>query len=397
MNWKIPLFKIYWDQRDIKNVNKLIRSGMHWAEGQSIAEFEKRLARYLGVKYCLVFNSGTSALHAALLAYGIKKGDEVIVPSFTFIATANAALFVGAKPVFADIEEETLGLDPKDVVKKITPRTKAIICVHYGGCPCKVKELKKIAQKRNLVLIEDAAEALGAELGKKKIGTFGNCAILSFCQNKIITTGEGGAVVTDSPEIYARMKLIRSHGRLAEKNYFSSVAPFDYIALGYNFRMPTPIAALGISQLAKIDRLLRMRKNIAKYLTAKLSSEIKEIALLSVPKGYISVYQIYSIRVRKYRDELMRYLAGAKIMSKVYFPPVHLTYFYRYVLKERTKLPITEKVSREVLSLPFYPALTRDEIDYIVKKIKKFFRGGINHGRKIPKLATSQNKRRKTY
>ncbi len=213
MDWKIPLFKIYWDEEDVKMATKSIQRGMFWAIGPNIERFENMLAEYTGRKYAVAFNSGTSALHAALLAYGIGEGDEVIVPSFTFIATANAPLFVGAKPVFADIEEKTFGLDLEDVLRKITPRTKAIIPVHYGGGACRVEELSEIAREHNLLLIEDAAESLGATVGGKKVGRFGNCAILSFCANKVITTGEGGAAVTDSAETAEKLRLIRSHGR----------------------------------------------------------------------------------------------------------------------------------------------------------------------------------------
>lgn len=190
MTWKIPLFKIYWDKEDIKAVTEAIKGGMNWAVGSNVEKFEKMIAKYIGAKYCVVFNSGTSALHATLLAYGIKEDDEVIVPSFTFIATANAPLFVGAKPVFADIEEETYGLDSEDVKEKITKKTKAIIPIHYGGCPCKIMELREVADDHNLILIEDAAESLGARIGDKKVGTFGDSTMLSFCQNKIITTGD---------------------------------------------------------------------------------------------------------------------------------------------------------------------------------------------------------------
>ena len=159
---EIPLFKIYWDKEDIEMINSVIKRGAYWTTGPNIEEFEKMISEYVGSKYCAVFNSGTSALHSILLAYGIKDGDEVIVPSFTFISTANAPLFVGAKPVFADIEEKTFGLDPEDVKEKITNKTKAIIPIHYGGSPCLIRELKEVAEDHNLILIEDAAESLGA-------------------------------------------------------------------------------------------------------------------------------------------------------------------------------------------------------------------------------------------
>jgi len=374
MNWKIPLFKVYWDKEDVKNVTKVISSGMCWAEGQAIEEFEHKIANYIGSKYCLVFNSGTSVLHALLLAYGIKQGDEVIVPSFTFISTANAPLFVGAKPVFADIEEETFGLDPEDVKAKITSKTKAIIPIHYGGCPCRIDQLRKIAQKNKLVLIEDAAESFGAKLKNKKVGTFGSSAMLSFCQNKVITTGEGGAAVTNSRKIYEKLKLIRSHGRSAKNNYFSSTASLEYIALGYNFRMPSFVAALGIAQLKKAGQIVQMRRNNAAYLSAKLSREVKEIMIPCPAKGYFHVYQLYTVRVKKNRDGLMKYLAAKGIMTKIYFAPVHLTHFYKNRLRQKYKLPVTEKISKQVLTLPIYPTLTRKEMDYVVEKIKGFLR-----------------------
>jgi len=373
MRWKIPLFKIYWDEKDVEAVTEAIKAGMNWAVGPNIEKFEKMIAKYIGAKYCVVFNSGTSALHAALLAYSIKEGDEVIVPSFTFIATANAPLFVGAKPVFADIEEETFGLDPEDVKEKITEKTKAIIPIHYGGCPCKIKELKEIAEDHNLILIEDAAESLGARIGDKKVGSFGDSAMFSFCQNKIITTGDGGAIVTNTKKIYEKLKLIRSHGRLETSDYFSSTEYMDYVTLGYNFRMSNITAALGVAQLKKADNVIEMRRNNAEYLTARLKREVQEILILNLPKDYYQVYQMYTIKVNIYRDELMKYLADKGIMTKVYFSPVHLTHFYKNELGYVSKLPVTEEISKQVLTLPMYPALTREEIDYIVEEKKRFF------------------------
>ncbi len=220
MSWRIPLFKIYWDKKDIKSVTDVIKSGTHWAIGPKIEKFEKAVASYVGIKYALAFNSGTSALHALMLAYGFGQGDEIIVPSFSFIATANAPLFVGAKPVFAEIEEKTFGIDPLDIQKRITKKTKAIMPMHYGGSACQIKEIKKIADKHNLILIEDAAESLGTMIGNKKVGTFGDSAMFSFCGPKVITTGEGGVIVTNNKKLYEKMKTIRSHGSLETSNYF---------------------------------------------------------------------------------------------------------------------------------------------------------------------------------
>ena len=376
--WRIPLFKIYWDEEDVRMVSQVIRRGTCWATASDITQFEEGLSDYLGVRHCITFNSGTSALHAILLAYGIGQGDEVIVPSFTFIATANAPLFVGAKPVFADIEEITFGLDPDDVRRKITNKTKAIIPIHFAGSPCAVKQLKEIARSHGLVLIEDAAEALGAAVNGRKVGSFGDAAILSFCQNKIITTGEGGAIVTDSAEIYEKLKLLRSHGRAETADYFSSTEYMDYVTLGYNFRMSSITAALGIAQLHKIDNLISLRHGNAEYMMQQLS-KIRNIAIPPVPSGYYHVYQMYPIMIKDgkvTRDSLKQYLAEKGIMTKVYFDPVHLTQFYRKTFGYKGgELPITEKVSEQILSLPMYPTISKEEIDYVAEMIHSFFTG----------------------
>jgi perosamine synthetase len=374
--WRIPLYKVYWDENDVEAVTKIIKRGTYWTAGPEIEEFERVVANYVGVKYGVSFNSGTSALHAALLAYEIKQGDEVIVPSFTFIATANAPLFVGAKPVFADIEDSTFGLDPNDVERKITRRTKAIMPIHYGGLPCRIKELRKIAQEYNLLLIEDAAESLGASVDGRKVGSFGNAAMFSFCGNKVITTGEGGIIVTNSSEIYERLKLIRSHGRLESEPYFMSTKTLDYIMLGYNWRISSITAALGLAQMKKLDRIIKMRRKNAEYITSKLS-KIDEVKVPQPPEGYFHVYQMYTIRVkggREVRDALKDHLAKKGIMSKVYFEPVHLTHFYREKFGFKGgELPVTERLSSEVLTLPLYPTMTIEEMDYIIESIKEFF------------------------
>ena len=292
MKDQIPLFKIYWDQDDIELVSETIKKGAYWTIGSNTTKFEEMISQYIGTKYCLVFNSGTSALHAILLAYGLGPGDEVIVPSFTFIATANSALFVGATPIFADIEERTYGLDPEDVLRKITPRTKAIIPVHYAGSPCLVKELRQIADEHGLILIEDAAEAFGSRIGTKMVGTFGHSAILSFCQNKIITTGEGGAVITDSKEVYEKLKLIRSQGRLDTANYFTSTEYLDYVILGYNFRLSDISAALGIAQMKKVNKIIEMRRRVAAHWDLKLIN-VTQLIVPKNPEDYFNVYQMY--------------------------------------------------------------------------------------------------------
>ena len=370
---EIPLFRIYFDDRDIEAISDVIKSGMNWAVGHSINAFEKKIVEYFGCSYCVVFNSGTSALHALLLAHEIHNGHEVIVPSFTFISTANAPLFVKAKPILSDIELKTLGLDPDSVVEKISPKTKAIIPIHYGGCPAQISALKEIADDHNLLLIEDAAESFGATLNGQMTGTFGDSAMLSFCQNKVITTGEGGAIITDSKDVYTKLLLNRSHGRLDDRSYFTSAFSSEYVDLGYNFRLSNINAALGLSQLEKVEKIISMRLKVAQYYIEKLR-DVNEIILPFIPSNGKHVFQLFSIRIKHgYRDELIDFLRSKGIMSKIYFSPVHLTYFYSKVLGYKEQLPITESISKEILSLPIYPTMTVEEQDYVVNMIKRFF------------------------
>jgi len=375
MEWKIPLFKSYWEEDDIESVSRIIRRGTYWAAGPEIQEFEQKIADFVGTTYAVSFNSGTSALHAALLSMGISKGDEIVVPSFTFIATGNAPLFVNATPVFADIEEDTYGLDIDDVQQKITKKTKALMPIHYGGCSCKnIQALRDLADDHHLLLIEDAAQSLGAKIKNQKVGTFGDASMFSLCQDKMITTGEGGLIVTDSRDYYEQLKLIRSHGRAETSDYFTSSELMDYINLGYNFRMPTMIAALGLSQINKIQKTIRMRRSHAQYYTKKLKS-VQNISLPSVSDDLYHVYQKFTIQVKNNtRDNLREHLATQGIFSKAYFGlPIHLTKFYRDCFGYRENdLPTTEAMAHQVLSLPMFPSLTNQEIDYIADSIQSF-------------------------
>lgn len=371
----IPLFKIYWEEEDVKAVSDAVRRGMNWAAGPNIEEFEKLLANYLGRKYVLTFNSGTSALHAVLLSYGISKGDEVIVPSFTFIATANAVLMTGAKPIFADIEKERYGLDSGDIREKITAKTKAIIPVHYGGCPAKITELKALASEKNLLLIEDAAESFGAKENGKLVGTFGDAAMFSLCQTKVFTTGEGGFIATDSLETYERLKLLRSHGRAENGDYFKTGEYMDYVSLGYNYRMSDITAALGMSQLKRVDKIIGIRRNRAEYLKQGLSG-IEDIIIPDFPQNIFHVYQEFYIRIKagkEKRDALKKHLAEKGIGTRISFPPIHKTNFYKDKLGYKDVLSNTENISSCALTLPLYPSITREEMDFMAAEIKSFF------------------------
>ena len=373
--WKIPLYKIYTDDEDLNLINKIIRRGTNWALGPEIEEFESAIRNYVGTEYCITVNSGTSALHASLLANNIGEGDEVIVPSFSFVSTANSVLFVNGKPVFADIEEKTFGLDPDKITEKIDDKTRAIIPMDFGGMSCQIQNIKEIAADHKLTLIEDAAEGLGSTINNKKVGSISDIAIFSFCGNKVLTTGEGGAIVTNSKKIYEKLRLIRSHGRLDKTNYFDDPLGGEYIGLGYNWRMSSITAALGISQLSKLDKIIKMRQENAQYISSQLS-KISQIIVPSPPEGYEHIYQMYTIRLpnRKIRDSLHHFLIEKKIFSKVYFQPIHLTdYYIKNFDTGSNFLPTTEKISNQVLTLPLYPNMTAEEKEYLTSSIKEFF------------------------
>ena len=372
--WKIPLYKVFTDEKDIKQISNVLKRGMDWAIGPEIEKLESSLAQYIGRKYCVTFNSGTSAGHAALIALGISDKSEVIVPSFTFISTANWPLMVRASPKFADIETQTYGMDPKDLESKISKKTKAVIPVHYGGLPCKINEIKEISNRNKFYLIEDAAESFGASLNGRKTGSFGDISIFSFAGNKILTTGEGGALCTDSKELYEKIKLIRSHGRQLHSGYFSSMKDHDYFSLGYNWRMSSITAALGLSQLDKIEKIIRMRRRNAEYYRLKLK-KIKEITLQEEPPNFKHVYQFYPILLHNsaIRAKLMSFLASKGIMTRIFFKPVHKTKFFSKIGYGSLSLPNTEKTSKRILALPMYPTLRKEQISYITDTISEFF------------------------
>ena len=371
MKWKIPLYKVDWDKEDVRTVTNVIKRGMDWAIGPEIEEFEQSLANYHDSKYCVVFNSGTSAGHAALLSLNLKPSSEIIVPSFTFIATANWPLMVGTKPIFSEIEEETLGMDPSYLNSIISKKTKVIMPIHYGGMPCKITEIKKFAKQHKLILIEDSAESIGSTIGNKKTGSFGDMSILSFAGNKVLPTGEGGAVIVNSKKIYEKLKLIRSHGRQINSNYFQTNETPNYISLGYNWRMSSMTAALGISQLSKLDKLISKRKKNAQYLSSKLNKHSKVILPFNY-KNHKSIFQLFSIRViDNLRDDLIEFLTSKGIMSKIFFEPVHLTQFYSKN-KKKISLPTTEKISQQILTLPMYPSLTKHDMNFISDSIDEF-------------------------
>jgi len=375
-NWKIPLYKVYTDDEDLSLITRIVKRGSQWALGPEIEEFEKKIKDYVGCDYCLTLNSGTSALHATFLASGFGSNDEIIVPSFSFISTANSVQFVNSKPVFADIEEDNFGLNPNLINKQITSQTKAIVPMDYGGLSCKILELKKVAHENHLMLIEDGAEALGSSVDGKKTGSIADVTIFSFCGNKVLTTGEGGAITTNSKNLYEKIKSIRSHGRIDKASYFSNPEESQYVSLGYNWRMSSITAALGISQLEKLDKIIKMRKENAEFISSRLLKLSKEIRLPHNSEKYENIFQMYTIMLndQKTRDNLHKFLLEKEIFSKVYFYPIHLTKFYQEKFDTKNNnLPVTLDISKKVLTLPLYPNMTQEEKNYLINSIFEYF------------------------
>jgi perosamine synthetase len=373
--WKIPLYKIYTDDEDLDLITKIVKRGTQWALGPEIEEFENMIKDYVGCDYCLTLNSGTSALHSILLAYDIQPNDEIVVPSFTFISTANSVLLAGAKPVFADIEDKTFGLDPQKLIENISTSTKAIIPVDVGGLSCQINEIKKISGENNLLLIEDAAEALGASINGEKVGSISDTSMFSFCGNKVLTTGEGGAIVTNDKTIFEKIKLIRSHGRLDKGNYFDDPSLSNYLSLGYNWRMSSITATLGISQMQRLDKTIKKRKQNAVEISSKLS-KCKSIIVPKIPEGYEHIFQMYTIRLpnKEIRDNLQKHLLKNKIFCKVYFKPIHQYSFYQNLdLSPKKILPKTLEIFDQVLTLPLYPNMTTEEKELLTSTVLEFF------------------------
>jgi perosamine synthetase len=377
MGTSVPLFEIAWDQREISNAVESISRGGYWAKGPFVTDFETKLESYFDVEHAITVNSGTSALVGALIAHDIGPGDEVIVPSFTFIATANAVKLVGADPVFADIERDSLGLNAESVRHAVTDDTAAIVPVHLFGSACRTRDLLRIAEEHDLAVVEDAAEAMGSELGTQKVGAMGDAAALSFCQNKVVVTGEGGAVITDDPDVAREVRLYRSHGR-ASSDYFDSARSGSYVSLGTNVRMSDLVAGIGCAQLDKIDELIAGRRRAARRLHDGLDGIDSVSPFRGIPDSF-HVYQLYTVLLDPEVDRsgLIDTLAERNISSKIYWDtPVHLTEFYRRDRNTTEEtLPVTEEVCSRVLSLPIHPNLTDSEIDRIVDGVEAGVRG----------------------
>lgn len=352
----IPISKPLIGEEEKKAVLEVLESGQ-LAQGPKVREFEEAFAAFCGVKHAIATSSGTTALVTALLAHGIGNGDEVITSPFTFVASANSVLSVGARPVFVDVDERSCNIDPGLIEDRVTARTKALLPVHLYGYPCDMDVISDIAGRHGLPVIEDACQAHGAAIGAKKVGSYGT-GCFSFYPSKNMTTGEGGMITTNDDQIAEQARLIRNHGQ--SQLYLHQT-------MGYNFRMTELQAALGLVQLQKLPAWTRTRIENACYLSERLSNVLTP----QVREGYLHVYHQYTVRVSQDRDGALERLNQAGIGARVYYPlPVHQQPLYRQ-LGFRDSLPVAEKASREVLSLPVHPALTPQELDKIVTEVSK--------------------------
>jgi perosamine synthetase len=362
----IPINKPQLDERERLEVIKVLDdanlTSAAMEGGRYVGEFERLLKSFLNVKHVIAVNSGTSALHAALLAKGIRHGDEVILPSFTFVATANAIVAAGAKPIFADILKEGYTIDPVDIEKKITRNTKAIIPVHLYGHPASMDRISEIAERNSLTVIEDACQSLGSSYFGRQTGGLGNMGCFSMYASKVITSGEGGAIATNDDELANELMMVRNHGM---------VKGYDTEILGLNMRLPEISAAIAKVQLEKLKDILDSRRRNALILHDVLSqsNQAQNIKLPIEPDGYRYNWYLYTVTLRDNRDEIKRNLNEQGVGATVYYdPPVHMTPYYSKHYPN-INLLYTELASKSVLSLPVHQSLSENEVKFVGNKL----------------------------
>jgi dTDP-4-amino-4,6-dideoxygalactose transaminase len=364
----IPISKPLIENEEINAVVDVLKSGMI-AQGPKTKELEDAFAKLSGTKYAVAFSNGTTAIHSAIVALGIEQGDEVITVPFTFVGTANPVLMEGGKVVFVDISEDDFCIDPNKIEEKITEKTKAIIPVDLFGQVYRYDEVKKIADKHSLKILEDACQAVGAKYRDRVAGSLGDVGAFSLYATKNITTGEGGILTTDSDEIARKVKMYRHHGQ-------DEATRYEYLEIGHNYRMTDVLAAIGVEQMKKLERITKVRVRNAKLYDEGLS-EIEGVITPKVRKGNTHVYHQYTIRITEEyghtREELMTFLMENEIGCGIYYPkPLHLHEHFRKMGYKEGDFPVSEKLAKEVLSLPVNPFVTEEDVEMIVDKIRGF-------------------------
>lgn len=371
----IPYGRHSINEDDIAEVDKVLRSD--WlTQGEKVGQFEKELADYCGAKYAVAVANGTAAIHTAFFAAGLARGAEFITSPMTFVATSNVGLWQGAKPVFVDIDESTGNIDVDKIEEKITKNTKAIVPIDYTGRPVELAKIKAIARKHNLIVIEDACQALGAQYADKKIGSVSDLTVFSFHPVKSITTGEGGAILTDNEDYYKKMKIFITHGIV--KNNFVNEPPgswyFEMQELGQNYRLTDIQCALGISQIKRLDQFIEKRRMIA----ARYDIAFKDWPKIQIPANddetHKSSWHLYVIRLKnelaKKRNEIFNKMREAGVGVQVHHIPVYLHPYYQKLGYKKGICPKTEIWYESALSLPIYPDLKEAEQDYVISKLK---------------------------
>ncbi len=377
----LPYSRQFIDEEDVKAVVEVLKSDFI-TQGPKVGEFEERLAEALGAKYAAVFNSGTSALHAAYFALGLSKGDEFITTPITFVATSNAGLFLGAKPKFCDVEEDTGNINADLLEEKVSPRTKLIVVVHYAGHPCDMERVKKIADELGIAVVEDACHALGAKYKGFKVGScrYSDATVFSFHPVKHITTGEGGAVLTNRKDVYEKLLMFRNHGVTKREEKFTKPKEGDWYCemqfLGFNYRMTDIQASLGISQLRKLNAFVEKRRKIAKTYT-KLFENNPFFELPPEREYAYHSYHLYHLRLKDEHEgkkkELFSLLRRKGIGVQVHYIPVYLHPYYRKLGYKQGECPVAERFYRKVLSIPIFPSMEEREISYVARTLTEAF------------------------
>ncbi|HEV8270269.1 MAG TPA: DegT/DnrJ/EryC1/StrS family aminotransferase [Chitinophagaceae bacterium] len=361
---RIPVYQPYLNGNEKKYINECIDTNWISSKGKYVQEFEQDFAEYIGSKYATTVCNGTVALHLALLALDIKPNDEIIVPTFTYIASVNAITYMGATPIFVDSDLKTWQISTEDVKKKITNKTKAIMTVHLYGYPCDMIKINEIAKQYNLFVIEDCSESLGSKLNGQHLGTFGDIATFSFFGNKTITTGEGGMVTTNNRKLYELSCKLKSQGlHGGDRQYWHDV-------VGYNYRMTNMCAAIGKAQLEKIDDILERKKVIADFYIQNLNR--LPFDLLPQYEFVDNSYWMFTALIKQpySRNDLMKYLADNGIETRPTFYPAHQMPMY---FKDEYYFPIAEQIGYRGINFPSYPSISEEELKYIIDKVSSFF------------------------
>ena len=367
----IPYGRQSINEADIQAVVDVLRSD-YVTTGPKIGEFEKKVADYTGAKYAVAIANGTAALHAACHAAGITEGDEVITTPITFAASANCVWYCGGKPVFADIRKDTYNIDPEDIKRKITSKTKAVIAVHYTGQPCEMDEIPRIAEEYQLMVIEDAAHAIGADYKGRRIGSISDMTAFSFHPVKHITTGEGGMITTNNEKLYKKLLLFRAHGITREEEMMTENQGawyYQQLDLGYNYRITDIQCALGLSQMDRLDEFVAKRRALVERYNRAFSS-VSGIIIPEQAKGCHNSWHLYVVQIEKEdRKEVFDRLREAGIGVNVHYIPVYQHPYYQRNGYDRVYCPNAEEFYRRAVSLPLYPDLTFEQQDYVIQQL----------------------------